>query len=131
MPPYREPQWDEERTSRSSFHFASDPAVPASGSPLDLLPTVDRLIYLGRAFRIPMADVAKAFGMSRETVYVHLRRARANLETVAPPAEAQPGKRCACGELRPAGRRRCEACWRERTRARAAAEDAGVGGEGA
>ena len=53
MPAYREPQWDEERTSRSSFHFASDPAVPASGSPLGLLPTVNRLIYLARPVKIP------------------------------------------------------------------------------
>jgi hypothetical protein len=67
MPTSREPQWDEERASRSSFHFASDPGVPASGNPLDLLPAVDRLIYLGKAFKIPMTDVAKALRMSRET----------------------------------------------------------------
>ena len=117
MSAYREPHWDEE-TRRSSFHFASDPAVPASGSPLDLLPAVDRLIYLGKAFKVPMTDVAKALRMSRETVYLHLRRAHATLETVPARPAPQPGKLCVCGEVRPAGRRRCAACWRERMRSR-------------
>lgn len=132
MPAYREPQWDEKRTSRSSFDFASEPAVPASGSPLDLLPAVDRLIYLGKAFKIPITDVAKALGMSRETVYVHLRRAHARLKAADPRTEPQPGKLCACGEVRAAGRRRCEVCWRERLRARIqAAEGARIERDGA
>jgi hypothetical protein len=130
----REPEWGEAGGIRGNFEFLTYLPVPPSGNPLDLLTPVDRLIYLGKAFRVPMTDVAKALRMSRETVYLHLRRAHATLETVPARPAPQPGKLCACGEVRPAGRRHCATCWRERMRNRGrAAADASVevGGDGA
>jgi hypothetical protein len=126
MPAFREPQWDEERTSRSSFHFGSDPPIPESGNPLNLLAPGDRLIYLGKAFRVPMSDVVRALRISRETAYQRLRKVRAVVE-------AKPGPRCTCGTPRPAGRAHCEACWRKQmqNRGRAAGNArAEVSGDG-
>ena len=129
----REPEWGEAGGIRSNFQFLTYPPVPAGGNPLDVLDPVDRLIYLGKSFKIPMTDVAKALKLSRETVYAHLRKARATLATGSESMAARPGEHCACGNPRPAGRRRCDDCWRERMRNRGrAATDASmeVGGDG-
>jgi len=112
MPPvYREPEWTE-HTFRGSFNFCADPPIPESGNPLNLLAPVDRLIFLGKSFGVPMSDVARALRISRETAYQRLRKARAVLEP-------KPGNLCSCGKPRPPGRRGCETCWRERLRGRA------------
>jgi DNA-directed RNA polymerase specialized sigma24 family protein len=46
-----------------------------SGSPLELLPARQRLVFIGRAAHIPMTELARALGISRETAYQELRAA--------------------------------------------------------
>lgn len=120
---WHEPEWNESPTFRGSADFAASPLTPASGNPLDLLPPLDRLIYLGRAFRVPMVDLARVLRMSREQIYYHLRQARAQLE---PLAEPKLGRRCiVCGGPRPTGRVRCDECLQSRA-TKAAAGRAGA-----
>lgn len=54
---------------------ASDPLPAFSANPLELLPVRQRLVFLGKAFRAPMAHVAAVLGISRETAYQDLRAA--------------------------------------------------------
>jgi hypothetical protein len=114
-PASREPEWGEVSTIRDSFTFSADAErlVPPSGNPLHLLATSDALVFLGRSFGLPMADIARVLRVSRETVYQALRRANAALTPLAG-GPARPPRRCGCGKPRAAGRRRCEDCWRER-----------------
>ena len=120
-PAYREPDWDEPSARR--LDWITERPIPPSGNPLLDLPTQHALAYLGVAFGLRPADLAKSLRISRETLYKSLRRARAVIE---PAAEPKLGRRCiVCGGTRPAGRVRCDECLQSR------AMKAAVGRKGA
>lgn len=90
----------------------------ASGDPLEAFSPTDRLVFLAKAYRVPMSSVARALALSRETVYLRLRRITAELEAALehgtlPRPRAWP---CRCGHPRLPGRSYCRRCWRERSR---------------
>jgi hypothetical protein len=69
--------------SRALESATESVSVP-SGNPLELLPLRTRAVVVLRASRMPMFLVAAVLGISRQTPYEHLRRAREILSPVAP-----------------------------------------------
>ena len=55
-----------------------------SGNPLALLTPRQCLILLGRGAHVPMTDIAKAMGVSREWCYAELATAKRILEPMVP-----------------------------------------------
>lgn len=119
------------RNGRDVFENAGESvtAQAESGHPFDLLSPTDRLIFLAKAYRVPMASAARALLLSRETLYQRLRTVTAELEGVehgALPSRPWP---CRCGRKRLPGRAYCRRCWNAYHRAYRARRRAFLAGE--
>lgn len=88
-------------------------AQAASGDPLEALSPTDRLIFLAKAYRVPMASTARALSLSRETLYQRLRRVTSELSDAVENGTI-PGARpwpCRCGHPRLPKRAYCRRCF--------------------
>jgi DNA-binding NarL/FixJ family response regulator len=67
-----------------ALETATESVPVPSGDPLELLPARTRAVLVLRANGMQMTIIAAVLGISRQTAYEHLRRARKILSPVAP-----------------------------------------------
>jgi DNA-binding NarL/FixJ family response regulator len=73
-----------------ALETATESVPVPPGDPLELLPLRTRAVLVLRANGMQMTLIAAVLGISRQTAYEHLRRAREILRPVAP-ISGEPG----------------------------------------